>query len=325
MPVVSVIIPVFNGEKYIEEALDSVFTQTFRDFEVIVVNDGSTDSTEERLIQYRSRIVYVSQPNRGLAWARKAGLEVARSSLIAFLDADDVWLPEKLERQVGVARAYDQYGIITTDVERFDEHGVTHRSLKEWYRPASGFVMEKLLFENWIPPSAAVVRRECFDRVTTFDVPPPCNGEDWLMWMQIAPRYPVYFIDEVLTRHREHPGSMTMRGGETSYHCFLRNLEIMKQRIPELRERPDLTGKVAFKICFRLGVRNLEALDLAHAREKLRRAARLRPASYPTWVVLAATYAPLWGLRSMKSAIKYCKRIVQNLALVAGRRVTGAQ
>jgi hypothetical protein len=325
MPLVSIIIPVYNGERYIEEALASVFAQTFRDFEVIVVNDGSTDSTEERLRRHRNRIVYVLQPNRGQSLARKAGLEVARGSLIAFLDCDDVWLPEKLERQVGAARAYEQCGIITTDVERFDEHGVTLRSLKEWHSPASGFVMEKLLFDNFIPPSAAVVRRECFDRVTTFDVPPPCFGEDWLMWMQIVPRYPVYFIDEVLTRHREHSDSMNIHEGrELQFRCMLRNLEIMQQVIPELRERPDLIRKAGCKWSFHLGVRDVEALDLAHAREKLRRAVRFRPASLPAWVALAATYAPLWGLRSMKTALKYSKRLVQNSALLAGRRVTRA-
>jgi hypothetical protein len=305
MALVSVIIPVFNGERYIEEALDSVFAQTFRDIEVIVVNDGSTDGTEQRIQRYRGRITYHVQPNRGLSASRVEGLRLASGSLIAFLDADDVWLPGKLERQVKVACAHPEYGIITTDAEKFDESGVTLPSLKCWYQPTSGYVMEGLLSENWIPPSAALVRRECFELVRTFDVPPPNYGEDWMMWVQIAARYQVYFIDEVLVRSRQHAASMTDRGGEIQFQGLLRNLEIMKVRVSELKVQPDLVRQAGFRICIHRARADLKALDVARARDKLRLALGYKPHALSAWGLLTAAYLPSSFLQGVKRAVKW--------------------
>src|SRR5436190_1570422 len=100
MPQVSVIVPAFNAGRTISAALASVFAQTYRDFEVIVVDDGSTDDTAARIAEWGDRVLYVRQPNGGPARARNTGIGRSRGRLVAFLDADDVWLPEKLERQV---------------------------------------------------------------------------------------------------------------------------------------------------------------------------------------------------------------------------------
>ena len=304
-PSVSVIIPVYNGERYIEEALDSVFAQTFRDFEVIVVNDGSTDRTEERLSRYRDRMLYAAQRNRGLSASRQEGLERAHGTFIAFLDADDIWLPLKLERQVRFARAHPEYGIVTTDAERFDESGVILSSLKSWYQPRSGYVMENLLLNNWIPPSAAMVRRECFERVGAVEVEPPGYGEDWVMWVQIAACYQVYFIDEVLVRRRVHPGSMTSRESDVQFQCLLRDLEVMKERVPALRQRPQLVRDAAFRICLNRGRNDLHAVEVSGARQKLKLALGFKP-YYPTaWGLLAAAYTPAWFLRGVRVAVRH--------------------
>ena len=308
MPEVSVIIPVYNGEKYIEEALESVLAQTFRDFEVIVINDGSTDTTEERLAKYQDRIVYVRQENRGLAATRGRGLELAKGEWIAFLDADDVWLPRKLELQVEFAGRHPEYGIVTTDALSFEGERTVVPSLKEWYRPASGNVLENLLFGNWIPPSAAMIRRECFEKVNTFDVPPPAFGEDWLMWMQIAAYYPVYFIDEVLVRRRLHSASMSSQGGEIQFQCLLRNLEILREKIPQLKARPDLIDKAAFRICFNRGLGDLRAVRLPQARDKLRRAVAYKPYSFKALLLLAVSYLPSSVLGAIKSGWKRASR-----------------
>jgi GT2 family glycosyltransferase len=314
VPLVSVIIPVYNGEKYIEEALESVFAQTFRDFEVVVINDGSTDGTERRLTKYRERIKYQAQPNSGLSVSRAVGLEFASGSLVAFLDADDVWLPSKLERQVQVACAHPEYGIITTDVEQFDERGVSLPSLKCWYQPASGHVMERLLFDNWIPPSAALVRRECFDLVHTFDVPPPAYGEDWMMWIQISAAYPVYFINQVLARHRGHQSSMTSQGSAVQFQCLLRNLEIMKEGVPALRARPLLVREAAFRICRNRAWNDLQALQLPEAQQKSRLALGFKPYSLRAWGLLGATHLPVSAIRAVKAVLKYGKGMVGRLA-----------
>src|SRR5262245_50161993 len=108
-PTVSVIVPAYNVAGYISETLDSVFAQTFGDLEVIVINDGSPDSQglEIALAPYLDRIVYIKQPNKGAAAARNTGIEAARGEIVAFLDGDDVWLPNYLELQVRVLRNRD--------------------------------------------------------------------------------------------------------------------------------------------------------------------------------------------------------------------------
>jgi len=304
MPRVSVIIPVYNGERYIEEAIESVLAQTFRDFELIVVNDGSTDGTQQGLEKYHDRISVISQQNRGLPAARESGLRTARSPLVAFLDSDDTWLPRKLERQVEFAEAHPEYGIVTTDQLSFTDTGVICQSIKEWYRVYNGYILEKLLFGNWISSSAAMVRRECFEKVHTFGLERPAYGEDWLMWMQIAAYFPAYFIDEVLVRRRVHPNSMSSQGGEIQFRCLFRNLEIVRELIPELRARPELIREVYFRLCFRRGLKDLRALELRNARDKLRRAVGYKPYAVGGWAFLAASYVPARILRGVKQIVK---------------------
>ena len=310
MPQVSVIIPVYNGEKYIEEALESVFAQTFQDFEVIVINDGSTDGTEQRLEKSRGRIIYITQPNMGQSASRRKGLAAANAPLIAFLDSDDLWLPKKLEQQVEFAQAHPEYGIVSTDVLSFNETGVVSPTLRKTYSISNGFVVEKLLFGNWIPPSAAMVRRECFDMVRNFDLPPPEHGEDWLMWMQIAAHYPVYFIDEVLVKKRVHAESVSSRDSERSMEHFFRNLEIMRDHIPQLGARPELIDECAFRICLKHGLADLQALDLQSARNNVRRAISHKPYSLKAWALLAIAHAPVWILRALKRGMRRCRQLL---------------
>jgi hypothetical protein len=300
MPLVSVIIPVYNGEQFIEEALESVFAQTFRDFEVIVINDGSTDGTHARLAKYGNRIRYFEQENRGLAATRGRGVALAQGPLIAFLDADDVWLPEKLDRQVESARQHPDCGIVTTDVLSFSDDQVLIASLRQWYKPASGDVFENLLFGNWIPPSAAMIRKECLGQVETFDVAPPAYGEDWLMWMQICAHHPVHFIDEVLVRRRRHPDGMSSQNEDIQFHCLLRNIEIIRQRAPRLNGKPNLIDQAVFSLCLRRGTLDLQAIRLREARAKIRLAIKAKPFSIRAWTTLAAAHLPRWVLSSAK-------------------------
>jgi glycosyltransferase involved in cell wall biosynthesis len=313
MPEVSVIIPAYNSEKHIQEALESVFAQTFRDFEVVVVNDGSTDGTEQKLEKFRGCIRYFCQENRGQSAARRQGLRQAGGELIAFLDSDDLWLPMKLEKQVLFAQARREYGIVSTDVLTFNENGVVSPTLKRTYSISSGWVVEKLLFGNWIPPSAALVRRGCFDVVRDFDAPPPEHGEDWLMWMQIASRYRVYFIDEVLVKRRLHPESVSSGNSEVAMRHFFRNLDIMRNHIPQLRARPDLVDECAFRICCKHGVYHLHALELPLARTYFRKAVGFKDHSLRAWTLLFVSFSPAWMARVVKGAFKNAKKLAGRL------------
>lgn len=292
MPRISVIIPVYNGEEFIEEALDSVFVQTFRDFEVVVVNDGSTDGTETILRKYESRIRCITQENQGLVASRARGLAASTGEWIAFLDADDIWLPEKLERQIAESAIHSQCGIVATDFLSFERDKIVCSSVKEWYRPGNGYVWAKLLFGNWITPSAAMVRRECFDCVKTFGLAKPGFGEDWLMWMQILPHYPVRFIDEVLVRRRIHSQNMSRVDEENQFSALLRNFDLLEKLVPEIRESPATVRKALHKICMNRGKRNLMALKLDLARDKFRRATRYKPFSTAAWIHFAIASLP---------------------------------
>jgi glycosyltransferase involved in cell wall biosynthesis len=307
MPTVTVIIPTHNDGAFIEGALESVLNQTFRDVEIIVVNDGSTDDTEQRLAKFRDRIIYHSQDCRGPSVSRNWAIRVAQSPLIAFLDADDLWLPSKLERQVRFALDNPQFGIITTDVEWFNEGGVINPSLKSRYPISNGFVLKELLFDNWITTSAAMVRRECFASAGWFDEEPGVFGEDWMMWVRIAARYPVQFLDEVLTRRRVRSASFERRNAEAQFQNLFRNLEKLRSTVPELASRPDLFREAAYRICVGRGMYDLQELNTSAARKKIRRALRYFPLRPHSWILFGATLLPARLLRAIKSARRRVK------------------
>jgi glycosyltransferase involved in cell wall biosynthesis len=320
-PNISVIIPVFNGEEYIEEALNSVFAQSFRDFEVIVVNDGSTDGTGRLLEQFSGKIKCLTQENKGLVAARARGIEDARGQWIAFLDADDIWLPNKLERQVSEATGHPECGIIASDFLSFEGTTVVCRSVKQLYSPRNGHICQELLFGNWITPSAAMIRRGCFHKVQTFDLPRPAFGEDWLMWMQITPYYPVRFIDEVLVRRRIHSNNMSRVDEEGQFRALLRNFELVNKLVPEIGNRPELTRRALSSICINRGKRNLMESKVTLARDKFRRAISYKPYSISGWVYLALSSTPGPLLRRAATVSKERDRVRALYELVLPARV----
>jgi len=205
---VSVIIPTYNHATFLPWALESVFAQTSHPLEVIVVEDGSTDETAEVLRVYEGRIRVLTQPNRGVAAARNAGAAVASGELLAFLDADDAWLPAKLERQVACFGGEPGVGLVHCGVEEVDGRG---RQLRTRLDGLGGWVsMEMLLFRRGVilgGGSAAVIRRAAFLDVGGFDEALSTSA-DWDLYYRIARRYPVGFVPEVLVRYRIHGGNM---------------------------------------------------------------------------------------------------------------------
>jgi len=205
---VSVIIPTYNHAAFLSEALESVFAQTSHPLEIIVVDDGSTDETAEVLRAYEGRIRVLSQSNRGVAAARNAGAPLASGDLLAFLDADDAWLPAKLERQVARFDGEPEIGLVHCGVAEVDGRD---RQLKARLDGMEGWVStEMLLFRRGVilgGGSAAVVRRAAFLDVGGFD-DALSTSADWDLYYRIARRYPVGFVPEVLVRYRIHGGNM---------------------------------------------------------------------------------------------------------------------
>ena len=211
-PRVTVVMPVYKRAQFLHEAIDSVLAQTFKDFEFILVEDGS-HVAETIANQYGKRVQYVWQEHRGVSSARNAGVAVGSAPWIAFLDDDDLWLPQKLERQMREAEATPDVALVHTD-HLFREVDGSERPGPRRTPSAqvpSGRVSRELFLSNFIITSSTLIRREAFESVGGFDVSLRLV-EDYDLWMRISRRFQVIFIPERLTIYRVHGGNMTRQG-----------------------------------------------------------------------------------------------------------------
>jgi glycosyltransferase involved in cell wall biosynthesis len=202
---ISVIIPAYNCEQYIVEAVDSVLNQTVKDTEIIIVDDGSTDNTRDITARYGAKIRYVRRENKGVSAARNTGIGLARGRLIAFLDADDIWLPGKLERQLRAFEENPSAGLVTCGLTVIDEKGTAVREIKEEPAADKQNILEKMVIRGIVgtSPSCVMVKRECFDKSGIFDET-LCGAEDRDLWMRIARHYQVIILPECLIKYRVH-------------------------------------------------------------------------------------------------------------------------
>lgn len=206
-PKVSVVIPAYNAMAYLPQAVDSVLAQTFTDYDVVIVDDGSSD----RIISWAAtiqdpRVRLVSQANRGLAGARNTGIRESDGDYIAFLDADDLWHPTKLEKQVALMDASPEVGVVYTWMTLVNQQGEpTGRFVKN---SAEGDVWDRLILRNCVGSgSNPMVRRTCFEQVGNFDENLGSYMEDRDMWLRIAPYYKFAVVKESLVDYRQHPSS----------------------------------------------------------------------------------------------------------------------
>jgi glycosyltransferase involved in cell wall biosynthesis len=207
---VSVVIPTYNYGCFISEAIESVLAQTYQIDEIIVVDDGSTDGTESLVRAFGESVRYVKQQNAGVGAARNRGVENASGDLIAFLDADDMWLPEKIEKQVAKFSADSELGLVHCGMREFN--GDTGDTLKIYLEGSEGLIASELaLFESpviYVSGSIWVVRRDVFWSVGGFDTR-LTNGEDWEFCLRVARKYKVGFVPEALVNYRNHGANAT--------------------------------------------------------------------------------------------------------------------
>jgi glycosyltransferase involved in cell wall biosynthesis len=194
-PLVSVILPTYNRGWILAEAIDSVLAQDFKDYELIVVDDGSTDNTREILDAYRQDIIVFRQANKGVSAARNRGIAEAGGQLVAFLDSDDLWLPRKLSRQVDFFKSNPD-AVINQTEEIWIRNGVRVNP-KDRHRKPSGMIFERSLELCLVSPSAVMIQNALFDAVGVFDENLPAC-EDYDLWLRISCRYPVHLIDTPL-------------------------------------------------------------------------------------------------------------------------------
>jgi glycosyltransferase involved in cell wall biosynthesis len=211
MPKVSVIIPCFNSQNTIQETIESVLAQTMQDFELIVVDDGSTDDTKQILSDFGNRVKYLYRENGGQSAARNTGIRAAIGEFVAFVDSDDLWCPDKLEKQIRILEdttvdwCYcDCLYFCNSDSTSLGKHSDLFYPAKE------GWIAKSLLLGNCIASPTPLIRRSIFDQCGLFDESPLFRiGEDWEMWLRIAAQYPVGYRAEVLAKHREHTFSLS--------------------------------------------------------------------------------------------------------------------
>ncbi len=233
---VSVIIPTYQHAAYVADAVKSALAQTYPAYQVIVVDDGSTDQTSEVLAQFGESIQIIRQPNRGLPAARNSGICAASGDLLAFLDADDLWFPDKLARQVPLFERDSQVGLVFSNAHYFDAQGLHKATFFDLVPPASGEVFTTLFERNFVPVLTAVVRRDCLRTAGEFDESLTAC-EDYDLWLRIARDWKLDYIQETLARYRLSSGQMS--GNPLR---MLQNMLIVRRRCleknPELAQLP---------------------------------------------------------------------------------------
>ncbi len=207
-PKVSVVIPSYNRADYIPATLDSVLAQTFSDFELVFIDDGSTDNTEEILKKYiekDKRVKYFKQENSERAVARSFGIKQSEADLVCLVDSDDLWYANKLEKQVKVMDENPNVVLVYAAVNRIDFDSNPVKAAARQLEGFSGDVFPKLLTRNFIPSVTPMIRRDVLEKVGA-QVTEFIPYEDWDFWMRISRHGDFYHIEEPLGDYRLHPG-----------------------------------------------------------------------------------------------------------------------
>jgi glycosyltransferase involved in cell wall biosynthesis len=282
-PLVSVIIPTYNREKIISRAIDSVFAQTCQDFEIIVLDDGSQDSTKAVADAYGPRVKYFWQENKGIAGARNAGMHRASGSHIAFLDSDDYWLPRKLERQMALFADHPEYGMVACQCGSVQIDG----TYREKNRPGkSGWILYDLFNKNFIRTSSAVITRTCLEKVGGFDEALR-EGEEYDYWLRIAAEFAVGFINEPLTVYVDNTDGMST----DSLTGRLHRLKVLEKKYLKKKIPPHMYRRRIADTCHYIGRHYIEKGSRTEGLAYLRRAQKLYPAYLKNLVYLLLTTA----------------------------------
>lgn len=328
MPKVTVIIPTYNRRDYVIKTIDSVLTQTYTDFEVIIIDDGSADGTGEALsAQYGDRIQYVWQENQGESMARNRGIDMAQSTYIAFLDSDDLWLPEKLAKQVPVLDCQPSAGMVFCQSWIIDASGqrIGERPFGSDLK-LSDLSFEEMSFGNRISgPSTTLIRRTALDKIDGFDTQIHF-GEDWDLWLRMALHYQFAFIPEPLVLIRRH------RGAQCYYPSSKRNAQRLADHLTLLEKAfAARSGSVPINLRHRaLAHQYAQAFlaevavgNVAKARENLQATVGLAPELLQDHCVFgrplvnqAAIIAEVADGSSFDQSLDYVSKILEHLRAV---------
>jgi glycosyltransferase involved in cell wall biosynthesis len=306
MALVSVVIPAYNAAAYLGETLRSVQAQTYRNIEILVVDDGSTDDTAA--IAARFGVRCLTQPNQGQAAARNAGIRAANGRYIALLDADDLWEPEKLQLQVALL---EQTGLAWAYCDGYDfdsDTGQTSYQFSQVYTLHTGHILRPLLLIDFIVAATPLIRRDVFDAVGGFDESPLLRRrEDWDMWLRIAAHYPIGLVARPLVRYRVRAQGNEAQRPRSRY--FVSNLTVIERAVARNPERlADLRNQAIAMLCIRTGNSLVTQGSLRAARALYRQALRLEPRAwkaYVYWMLCLTGNPTLRRIRWLGTHLRY--------------------
>ena len=302
MPKVSVIIPTYNRAHLVGRAIQSVLDQTYRDFELIIVDDASTDNTEEAIRHFEDkRIVYIRhERNKGAPAARNTGIRAARGEYVAFQDSDDEWLPEKLEKQIKAFKtASTEIGLVYTGFWRIEGDKRTF-SPSPNITPKEGAIHDALLKGNFVGTPSTLVKKECFEKAGMFDEKLPML-EDWELWIRISKCYCFKYIDEALAISYYNPGSVNEQGSLIEAQTLKLMLE---KHFEDIKRNRGLLATYYRRIGYLLCLNG----QIAQGRGYLKKAVMTYPIDVKSFLLALIS---LFGQRSYNKAIQGYKRIIR--------------
>lgn len=307
-PLVSIVIPTYNTADYVPFTLDSVDNQTFRDFETLVVDDGSTDHTRDVLDPYRGKIVYIHQKNSGRSEARNTGIKAAKGKYVAFLDSDDLWTKHKLEHQVELMESHPDVDFSFGDKQRFSNDGsiVIHSMFNEKGYDSQFFggplfvsdPYRKLLDEPYIPTGTVMIRRACFEKTGLFD--PDIYAEDWEFWLRVALFHRFAYAGEIWELERDRPGSGSKNLNavyESNILTLRKHKRMFARRLDEMGVNLDERLRILYKNYGYFLMENQSELARRNLRESLSFGFDFR-----TFAYFASSFLPSGVVRFLRQA-----------------------
>jgi glycosyltransferase involved in cell wall biosynthesis len=298
---VSVVIPAYNAAAFLSETLDSVLAQTYTNLEIIVVDDGSTDATPQLLEKYSDRIRVLRQVNAGQAAARNHGAREARGELLAFLDCDDLWDPDKIARQAALLSRFPSALAVYCDHRTIDAQGqpMASSAALGYPRPSGNILRALLLGPCIVTPGLVLLRHQAFDEAGGFDESPLMRGhEDYALWLRLAALGSAVYSPDTLVSYRRH-NQQASKQKHYEMHMARAKMNALTAIQDVIQASDDQNVKRLF--AWLLDESLLSAAwavrqtgDHAESRRIAARALALRPTSMRAWYALGAALWPRW-------------------------------
>jgi glycosyltransferase involved in cell wall biosynthesis len=294
---VSIVMPVHNGAQYLREAIESALTQDYAPLEVVVVDDGSTDETPALLDGFGARIVRIRQPNSGAAVARNTAIAACRGEFIAFLDADDLWLPHKLRTQMEYLQQHPEVDLVsshwTVQVAEQPVAGIGHSvqsatSMRDTPEP-SAWIYNELLMDCIVHTTTVVMRRRLVERIGLFDVTLR-RGQDYDYWLRASRVTPIHRLPQALSVYRLHESNSTWRPQPVNYAATIleRALRLWGRKGPDGRVTPlHIMRRRLSELWFSFGYQHASNGSRAVAVNAALRSLRAWPLYSKPWRLLA--------------------------------------